>query len=389
MICTLAKKFIKDYDRVDDPKVRQGYGIISGAVGIALNIILVIIKLLAGTISGSIAIISDALNNLSDVVSSVVTLIGFKLAGQEADEEHPFGHGRLEYIAGLIVSLLIIIMAFELFQSSFAKITSPEAVTFTPVVVFILVVSVLIKFLMFAANLRSSKVIGSATLRSTAMDSISDVLSTSIVLISLFINHYTGLNVDGFAGIIVALFILKTGIESAKDTISPLLGEPPSKEFLKDIETIVLSHEGTFGVHDIIVHNYGPSRIIMSLHVEVPEYMTLIEVHDIIDKIEKELRKKYHCTAVIHMDPVNDSDAKTREMKAWLKLILEEIDPKIKFHDFWISESSDEKTVSFDLEIPYKYEIKDDELIRMVTERFAEMESDYKLDITVDKLLED
>ena len=389
MICTLAKKFIKDYDRVDDPKVRQGYGIISGAVGIALNIILVIIKLLAGTISGSIAIISDALNNLSDVVSSVVTLIGFKLAGQEADEEHPFGHGRLEYIAGLIVSLLIIIMAFELFQSSFAKITSPEAVTFTPVVVFILVVSVLIKFLMFAANLRASKVIGSATLRSTAMDSISDVLSTSIVLISLFINHYTGLNVDGFAGIIVALFILKTGIESAKDTISPLLGEPPSKEFLKDIETIVLSHEGTLGVHDIIVHNYGPSRIIMSLHVEVPEYMTLIEVHDLIDKIEKELRKKYHCTAVIHMDPVNDSDAKTREMKSWLKLILEEIDPKIKFHDFWISESSDEKTVSFDLEIPYKYEIKDDELIRMVTERFAEMESDYKLDITVDKLFED
>ena len=389
MICFLAKRFIKDSDRVGDPKVRQGYGIISGAVGIALNIILVIIKFLAGTISGSIAIISDALNNLSDVISSVVTLVGFKLSGQEADEEHPFGHGRLEYVAGLIVSLLIIIMAFELLQSSFAKIKSPEDVTFTPVVVFILVISILIKFLMFAANLRASKAIDSATLKSTAMDSVSDVLSTSIVLISLFINHYTGLNVDGFAGIIVALFILKTGIDSAKDTISPLLGEPPSKEFLKDIEALALSYEGVIGVHDIIVHNYGPSRIIMSLHVEVPEFMSLVEVHDIIDKIEKDLRRMYHCTAVIHMDPVYDSDIKTREMKSWLKLVLEEIDPKIKYHDFWISESDNEKTVSFDLEVPYKYELKDEELIRMVTERFAEMEPDYKLDITVDKLFEE
>ena len=389
MICYLAKHFIKEYDRVEDPTVRQGYGIISGAVGIALNIILVIIKFLAGTISGSIAIISDAINNLSDVASSVVTLVGFKMSGAEADEEHPFGHGRLEYIAGLIVSLLIILMAFELLQSSIDRIMNPSEVSFDLTVGIILIVSILIKFIMFLANLRASKVINSATLKSTAMDSISDVLSTGIVLVSLFIGSRLGFNVDGYAGIVVALFIAKTGIDSARDTINPLLGEPPSKEFLKNIEDLVLSYEGPIGVHDIIVHNYGPSRIIMSLHVEVPEFMSLVEVHDIIDRIEKDLRRMYHCTAVIHMDPVNDSDSTTRELRRWLKLVLEEIDPKIKYHDFRISNNDGKPTVSFDLEVPYKYEIKDEELLEMVSERFGEMASEYELDITIDKLFEE
>ena len=389
MICILAKHFIKDHDRVEDPKVRQGYGIISGAVGIALNIILVIIKCLAGYISGSIAILSDALNNLSDVVSSVVTLVGFKLSGAEADAEHPFGHGRLEYVSGLIVSLFIIIMAVELIQSSISKILEPQEITFNLTVAVILVISIFIKLIMFTANLRAAKRIDSAALKNTAMDSISDVLSTSIVLLSLVIAHFTGINVDGIAGIVVGLFILKTGIDAARDTINPLLGEPPSKEFVKDIEKTVLSYEGTLGVHDIVVHNYGPSRIMMSLHVEVPQHMTLVEVHDIVDKIEKELRKKYHCTAVIHMDPVNDSDAKTRELKRWLKLVLEEIDPRIKYHDFWISETDTEPTVSFDLEIPYKYDIKDNELISIVSKRFGEMASGYALDITIDKLIEE
>ncbi len=385
MICFLARFFIKDYKRVEDPVVRQGYGILSGALGIALNLILVAIKLTASFISGSIAIFSDALNNLSDVASSVVTLVGFKLSGAEADREHPFGHGRLEYVAGLIVSLLIILMGVELIQGSVKKLLQPEEVFFNTTVGVILVISILIKIIMFGANLQASRVIGSATLKSTAMDSISDVLSTGIVLASVILSHFYGINIDGVAGIIVGIFILKTGIDAAKDTINPLLGEPPSKEFIKEIEETVMEHDNILGVHDIVVHNYGPSRIMMSLHVEVPDHLNIVEVHDAIDHIEKELRTKYHCTAVIHMDPVNDKDRNTRDVKRWLQLVLEEIDPVLKFHDCRIVKDHDHDRLTFDVEVPYKYEMTDKELIEVLTERIGEFEPGYVLDITIDK----
>ncbi|MCR5155608.1 MAG: cation diffusion facilitator family transporter [Butyrivibrio sp.] len=386
MICFLARFFIKDYNRVDDPEVRQNYGILSGVIGIALNIILVIIKMFAGYISGSIAIVSDALNNLSDVASSVVTLVGFKLSGQEADEEHPYGHGRLEYVAGLIVSLFIMVMAVELLQSSFNKILHHQEITFTPVVGFILVISIIIKLIMFGANLQASRAIKSATLKSTAMDSISDVFSTGIVLISVAVAHYFGVNIDGIAGIIVGLFIMKTGYDAAKDTISPLLGEPADKEFIDEVKETVLAHEGVLGVHDIIVHNYGPGRIMMSLHVEVPSDRTMVEAHDLIDEIERQLNDKYRCMAVIHLDPVSDDDRQARDMKRWLKLVLEEIDPKLRYHDCRIVRNRDEEPiVSFDLEVPYKYDIKDEELKRIIEDRVRDMAGGYKLDITVDK----
>ncbi len=385
MICFLARFFIKDYKRVEDPVVRQGYGILSGALGIALNLILVAIKITASFISGSIAIFSDALNNLSDVASCVVTLVGFKLSGAEADREHPFGHGRLEYVAGLIVSLLIILMGVELIQGSVKKLLQPEEVFFNTTVGVILVISILIKIIMFGANLQASRVIGSATLKSTALDSISDVLSTGIVLASVILSHFYGINIDGVAGIIVGIFILKTGIDAAKDTINPLLGEPPSKEFIKEIEETVMEHDNILGVHDIVVHNYGPSRIMMSLHVEVPDHLNIVEVHDAIDHIEKDLRTKYHCTAVIHMDPVNDSDRKTREVKRWLQLVLEEIDPVLKFHDCRIVKDHDHDRVAFDVEVPYKYEMTDKELIEVLTERIREFEPKCVLDITIDK----
>ena len=385
MICFLARFFIKDYKRVEDPLVRQGYGILSGALGIALNLILVAIKITASFICGSIAIFSDALNNLSDVASCVVTLVGFKLSGAEADREHPFGHGRLEYVAGLIVSLLIILMGVELIQGSVKKLLQPEEVFFNTTVGVILVISILIKIIMFGANLQASRMIGSATLKSTALDSISDVLSTGIVLASVILSHFYGINIDGVAGIIVGIFILKTGIDAAKDTINPLLGEPPSKEFIKEIEETVMEHDNILGVHDIVVHNYGPSRIMMSLHVEVPDHLNIVEVHDAIDHIEKDLRTKYHCTAVIHMDPVNDSDRKTREVKRWLQLVLEEIDPVLKFHDCRIVKDHDHDRVAFDVEVPYKYEMTDKELIEVLTERIREFEPKCVLDITIDK----
>ncbi len=385
MICFLAKFFIKDYKRVEDPVVRQRYGILSGVFGIALNIILVIIKIMAGLISGSLAIFSDALNNLSDVASSLVTVIGFKLSGAEADEEHPFGHGRLEYVAGLIVSLFIIIMGVELLQSSAKRIFTPEEVLFNGTIGVILVISIIIKLIMFGANIQASTAIESPTLKSTAIDSLSDVLSTSIVLVSVFVSHFTSFNVDGFGGLIVGLFVVKAGIDAAKDTINPLLGEPPSKAFIKDIEETVLCHEGILGVHDIVVHNYGPSRIMMSLHVEVPDYKNIVEVHDSVDHIEKELRTKYHCTAVIHVDPVNDSDRKTRELKQWLRLCLEDIDPKLKFHDCRIVKDEDGERVAFDLEVPYKYHVKDEELLGLLQDEMKEYAPEYALDITIDK----
>ena len=386
MISFLARFFIKDHKQVDSPIVRQSYGMLSGAFGIAFNIILVIFKMIAGVLSGSIAVFSDALNNLSDVTSSVVTLIFFKLSGRDADEEHPFGHGRLEYVAGLIVSLLIIIMAVELLNGSIMKIIHPEDVELSFVIVLILVVSIFIKFIMFASYLQTAKLIDSATIRSAAMDSLSDVLSTSIVLVSLIVFEVTKINVDGYAGIVVALFIFKTGIDAAKDTINPLLGEPPSREFLREIERTVLTHECVLGVHDIVVHNYGPSRVMMSLHVEVPSDENLITIHDIIDEIEKELRQKYHCTAVIHMDPVDSSDSEAMAIKNWLTLNIEEIDPSIKFHDLRLVRKEGEKPiVEFDLEVPYRYKMADDELVELLEYRLKEIGEGYSYDITVDK----
>ena len=386
MISFLARFFIKDHKQVDSPIVRQSYGMLSGAFGIAFNIILVIFKMIAGVLSGSIAVFSDALNNLSDVTSSVVTLIFFKLSGRDADEEHPFGHGRLEYVAGLIVSLLIIIMAVELLNGSIMKIIHPEDVELSFVIVLILVVSIFIKFIMFASYMQTAKLIDSATIRSAAMDSLSDVLSTSIVLVSLIIFEVTKINVDGYAGIVVALFIFKTGIDAAKDTINPLLGEPPSKEFLREIERTVLTHECVLGIHDIVVHNYGPSRVMMSLHVEVPSDENLITIHDIIDEIEKELRQKYHCTAVIHMDPVDSSDSEAMAIKSWLTLSIKEIDPSIKFHDLRIVRKEGEKpVVEFDLEVPYRYKMADDELVKLLEYRLGAIGDGYSYDITVDK----
>ncbi len=384
MICLLARFFIKDYEKTNLPKVRQGYGIISGAIGVALNILLFLTKMFASLISGSISILGDALNNLSDAASSIVTLIGFKLSGQAADEEHPFGHGRLEYVAGLIVSLLIILTGIELVHSSFSKILNPEPTTFNAVVGFILIFSIIIKIIMFQGNIQASKKIESAALKSTAIDSISDVLTTSIVLVSAIVSYYFKLNIDGFIGIVVGFLIVRAGINAARDTINPLLGEPPSKELLEEIETTVKAHNGVLGVHDIVVHNYGPSRIFMSLHVEVPSRQDLITVHDLIDDIENELRQKYHCTAVIHMDPVV-LNASIAELKRKIKHILEELDPKLTFHDFRMIHSEDQvKKLAFDVVVPYKYDLSEEEILEYLTSHIKGIDPELICDIEID-----
>ncbi len=386
MICFLARFFVKDYEQVKLPGVRQGYGIISGVTGIAFNIFLFLTKFIAGVLSGAISIYGDAFNNLSDAASSVVTFIGFKLAGEEADEQHPFGHGRLEYVSGLIVSLFIILTGCEVARTSVEKIIHPEKVEFNAIIGGILVISILIKLIMFQGNLQASEKIESKALRSVAMDSISDVVTTTIVLLSNVFAYRTGITVDGFFGILVGFFIIKTGYEAAKDTINPLLGEPPSKEFVDDVKETALAHEGILGVHDLMVHNYGPSRIIMSLHVEVPADQDLVTVHNLIDDIENELRVKYHCTAVIHMDPVETNDMETAFLHRKVKHILGELGPELSFHDLRvIHHEGDKKRVSFDIQVPYKYDLSDGEILNYIMSHLESVDKDLTFDITIDK----
>ena len=386
MICFLAKFFIKDYTQVKNAKVRQQYGVLSGAVGIFLNLILFISKLIAGFITGSISIMADALNNLSDVGSSVVTLVGFRLSGHEADEEHPFGHGRIEYVAGLIVALLIVLMGVELIRTSFGKILNPGEISFNPVVAGILVFAIFIKLVMYLGNKEAAKKIESAALNNTALDSISDVFTTTVVLACAIFTNSTGVVLDGYVGILVGILIVKTGIEAARDTINPLLGEPPSKELVKEIEDTVLSHENILGVHDLVIHNYGPTGLFMSLHAEVDGGLDLITVHDFIDDIENELRVKYSCEVVIHMDPVVIGDEDTERLKRKVRYIVKELDPELKFHDFRLKHSKDQgRRVAFDLSVPYKYNMKDAEISDYLEERIKRMEPDIECDITIDK----
>lgn len=386
MICFLARFFVKDYDQVKLPKVRQGYGILSGATGIAFNCILFITKFMAGLISGSISILGDAFNNLSDAASSVVTLVGFKLSGQEADEEHPFGHGRIEYISGLIVSLFIIIMGVELLHSSFTRIFNPEKTEFDLTIGFILVFSIFIKLIMFQGNLQASRRIDSAALKNTAIDSISDVFTTSVVLVSAMIAYYTGYDIDGYVGVLVGLLIIKGGVGAARDTINPLLGEPPSKEFTDEIEKFVMSFDSILGVHDLIIHNYGPSRIFMSLHVEVPSHMDIVTAHDIIDDIENELRRRYHCTAVIHMDPVIQNDEEVNEIRHYVKKAFRELDPELRIHDFRIIRTGGKRErIAFDVVVPYHYDLKDSDIVDFIVQKIESIRPLADLDITIDK----
>ena len=311
MIEFLARVFIRHRDTLSPSALRQAYGQLCGAVGIGLNLLLFAGKLFAGTISGSIAITADAFNNLSDAGSSVVTLLGFRLAGRKPDPEHPFGHGRMEYISGLAVAGLILLMGVELGKSSLKKILSPEEIVSSPLVLAILAVSVAVKLYMFYYNRSIGKKIKSAAMSATATDSLSDAVSTTAVLITTLVGQFTGLNIDGWVGLLVALFILFSAYKAAKETLSPLLGQAPDPELVQEIRDIVLSNDTVLGVHDLVVHDYGPGRLMITLHAEVPAHGDIMAMHDVIDNIEKELMEKLHCHAVIHMDPIGTDGSVT------------------------------------------------------------------------------
>ena len=373
MITFLASLFIKDSKNYKEPSVRQAYGVLSGAVGIGLNILLFFGKWLAGTISGSIAITADAFNTLSDAGSSIITLIGFRLSGQEPDPEHPFGHGRMEYISGLLVSVAILVMGFELIWSSIGKLRSPEPIESSTLVFGILIASILVKLYMFFYNHSLSKKIESAAMKATSVDSLSDTVATTLVLIATLISKYTGLLLDGWFGILVGLFILYTGGSTLKETIDLLLGQPPKQEFIDEVKEIVLGHSMVHGVHDLIVHDYGPGRVMISLHAEVDVNGDIQDIHEQIDHIEHELQEKLHCSATIHMDPIVTDDKEVLAMKAKVEEMVHFLDESFSMHDFRMVRGSTRTNLIFDVEVPRKTSYTDNEIVNWLKERIHEL----------------
>lgn len=388
MIKFLIKKFIKDYDNTSDNNVRESYGVLSGVLGIICNLILFIIKIFIGSVMGSIAIISDAFNNLSDTGSSAVTIIGTKLSNARADREHPFGHGRIEYISSLIVSFIIILVGFELFKSSVSKIISPEAVSFNPILTVILVISVLIKVWMYLYNRYMGRKINSKILLATAQDSKNDVIATLSVIAATVLDSFLPFSTDGYVGAVVSGLIMFSGFSIAKDTIGVLLGTPPEKELVDKIESLIMSAEDITGVHDLIVHDYGPGRIMASVHAEVPADCDIIRIHEIIDKTETIIENELGVHIVIHMDPVITNCEKTNSIKEFVNLCISEMSSELSIHDFRMTDGEEKINLIFDLCVPV--EVKDSErkeIIDTLNNKLKERDKRFNTVIHIDNIV--
>ncbi len=363
MITLLARLFIKDRDKVADAAVRRAYGMLCSLTGIGLNVLLFLGKYLAGRLSGSIAMTADAFNNLSDAGSSVITLLGFRMAAKKPDPGHPFGHGRIEYLSGVAVSIIIIVVGVQLGLESIDKIMNPQPVDAGLLPMLVLVASICVKGYMFAYNRGIGRKINSPGMAATAMDSLSDSIATSVVLISMLLSRFAGVNADGWGGIAVACFIIFSGFKAAKETLSPLLGNPPDPQLVHDITSIVLSHSEVMNVHDLIVHDYGPGRLMVSLHAEVPGNGNIYALHDTIDTIEYELSSKLGCDAVIHMDPVSPDGTKTAHMRDELAEAAKSIDPRLSIHDFRIVDGPTHTNVIFDAVLPNDSKLTEEEAV--------------------------
>lgn len=385
MLRLLTRIFIKDAENVAKPEVRQAYGTLCGFLGIGLNILLFAGKFIAGIISNSIAVTADAFNNLSDAGSSFITLIGFRLSGSKPDSEHPFGHGRVEYLSGLCVSVMIILMAVELLKSSILKIFHPEKVESSLLVIGILIVSILVKLYMCSYNRAVGKKISSAAMQATATDSLSDSIATTVVLISTLIARFTGLQIDAYCGVLVGLFILVAGIKAAKDTINPLLGQAPNPEFVEEVKKIVAEHSEIKGIHDMVVHDYGPGRVMVSLHAEVPASGNICVLHEAVDLVENELKDKLGCHAVIHMDPINTDDPETVQLKARVLELIAELDSVITMHDFRLVKGPAYTKIIFDVVVPYEFYLSDKEVQEKLYAAIQKIDEKYHAVICVDK----
>ena len=380
----LIKLFVKDYNNTNNIHVRERYGKFAGIVGIASNFLLFLIKITVGALFHSISITADAVNNLSDSGSSIVTLIGFKISGKPADEKHPFGHARMEYISGLIVSFIILLVGLQLVQSSVNKIIHPEPAEFSIILIVVLSITILIKLWQFMFYRKIGRIIKSETLFATSADSRNDIFATSAVLAASIISRLTGFNLDGYIGLVVALLIIITGINLTRDTISPLLGTAPTKELVDLIYKKIMSYEGIIGLHDLAVHSYGPSKRYASVHCEVPAEQDIMISHDIIDNIERDFLKDLGIHLVIHLDPVITDDAKINDLKVKVKNLIEEISPDITMHDFRVVIGVTHSNLIFDVVVPYNCQYDDEELAELISEKIQEMDDKYRAVITVD-----
>lgn len=383
MISFLARFFCKPEGRTPS-QLRTAYGILCGAVGIGLNLLLFAGKFFAGTLSGSIAITADAFNNLSDAGSSVVTLLGFRIAAKIPDPDHPFGHGRAEYLSGLAVSMLILLMGVELAKSSFDKILHPEAVTFSLMAIAIMAASVCVKVYMWLYNRAVGRKIKSAAMEATATDSLSDTVSTLAVLLAMLIGKWTGLAVDGYVGLVVALFILFSAYKAAKETLSPLLGQAPDPALVQQIRDIVLSNDTVLGVHDLVVHDYGPGRLMITLHAEVPAHGDIMAMHDVIDNIEKELMEKLHCHAVIHMDPVDTDDASIARLREQVAELVKQVEPSLTIHDFRVVRGTTHDNLIFDAVLPFSSSKTPAQAAQEIRALVRAMDGNYYAVVTVE-----
>lgn len=384
MTCLLIKLFVKDSGNIRSQTVRTRYGLLSGWVGIFLNILLFGAKLTAGSLTNSISITADAINNLSDAGSSAVTLLGVRFAGKPSDDEHPFGHGRFEYISALIVSFIILAMGIELAKNSVDKIIHPEPLIFSFPVVLILAATMFAKLWLAFFNRRLGKRINSPTMQAVVKDSLSDIAATSATLVSLIVSKYTGISIDGYMGIIVAGFIFSAGIGIIKSIIGPLLGESPNQDLVIKIKEKILSYEDITGLHDLILHNYGPGRFFGSVHAEVPVDIDIIQGHDTADLIERDIKREYGISMVVHIDPIAVSDERTNYLKSRVADIVASIDERYEIHDFRIVESPSHTNLIFDLVIPHKHSVKRRDIAFQLENKIRELDETYYAVITVE-----
>ena len=383
MITILSRLFLKPEGKTE-AQLRKGWGVLCGGVGVFLNLLLFLGKLLAGLASGSIAVVADAVNNLSDAGSSIVTLLGFQLAEQKPDHDHPFGHGRMEYLSGLLVAMFILLMGFELAQSSVDKILHPAPVASDWMVTATLCAAILVKLYMAFYNRRVGRRIGSTAMEAAALDSLSDCAATAVVLVASLAERYTSLSLDGWCGLLVALFIFWSGVQAVRTTMDPLLGTPPSPEFVKQIQDLVLSHEHIIGVHDLIVHDYGPGRRMISLHAEVPAKRDIVELHSQIDHVERELRERLGCEAVIHMDPVM-TDALTQETHRKVAELVRCIDSDITIHDFRMVPGQKRTELVFDAAVPFHFRLTDQQVEEKIENAVQILDSGYRAVVRVER----
>ena len=373
----LIKLFIKDKDNIKNQEVRGKYAMLSSITGIVVNILLSVFKLIIGIFANSISIISDALNNVSDAGSSIVTMVGFKLSQKKVDADHPWGHGRMEYITGFFVDILILLVGFELLKSSVDKIIHPELPNINNITIILLVVAILAKLWLFVFYRKIAKTIDSAAIKGTAYDSISDSISTLAVLVSAFVAKFAGISIDGYVSLLVSMFILFTGYKAIKEIIDLLLGQKPDPEFVKQIEEFAMKYETIEGIHDIMVHDYGPGRKIVSFHAEVPANSDICRAHDIIDQMEQDIFENFGCITTVHMDPIVVDDEEINQMRSFVEDVVKEINEEFSIHDFRMTDGGERVNLIFDLVITSDKNINVEEIISKVQEEIHKKNKKY------------